>query len=49
MVKTTETIASALVVGRELDRMDQTRTVILTQLSSEELANIEQALDATYV
>jgi MoaA/NifB/PqqE/SkfB family radical SAM enzyme len=48
-VTRTETVASALVVARELDRLEQARAVIRARLDDAELARIEQALEATFV
>lgn len=42
----TETVASAIVVARELDLVDHTKQVVLRYVPAQQLSRIEQALDA---
>lgn len=45
----TETVASALIVARELERLDEMRPQLAQHVPEDQLAAIEQALDATFV
>lgn len=44
-----ETVASALIVAKELEQLELARTTIAARLGAEGLARIEQALAATFV